>query len=134
MQAVLFSLASYKIPRKTKRWAGSAGAALLLMLAFGGGAQAAEPQCTFPAKILDMGHRLHRTWAAISTARPLSLVALGSSSTARRGCEHSKGELSGPPARAVVVAPRTPCHCREPRQKWRPRRGHAAPAGDGGHS
>src|SRR3954451_10663259 len=81
MQAVLFSL-----PRKmTKRWAGSAEAALLLMLAFVGGAQAAEPQCTFPAKILDMGHPLHRTWAAISTGRPLSLVALGSSSTAGAG-------------------------------------------------
>src|SRR3954469_10836721 len=69
----------------TKRWAGSAEAALLLMLAFVGGAQAAEPQCTFPAKILDMGHPLHRTWAAISTGRPLSLVALGSSSTAGAG-------------------------------------------------
>src|SRR3954469_3063012 len=69
----------------TKRWAGSAEAALLLMLAFVGGAPAAEPQCTFPAKILDMGHPLHRTWAAISTGRPLSLVALGSSSTAGAG-------------------------------------------------
>src|SRR5436190_906091 len=69
----------------TKRWAGSAEAALLLALAFGGGAQAAEPQCTYPAKILDMGHPLHRTWAAVSTGRPLSLVALGSSSTAGAG-------------------------------------------------
>src|SRR3954447_3843194 len=69
----------------TKRWVGSAQAALLLVLAFVGGAQAAEPQCTFPAKILDMGHPLHRTWAAISTGRPLSLVALGSSSTAGAG-------------------------------------------------
>jgi hypothetical protein len=35
--AVLFSLAFYKIPRKmTKRWAGSAQAALFLVLAFGG--------------------------------------------------------------------------------------------------
>src|SRR3954470_23811234 len=98
--------------------------ALLLVLAFGGGAPVAEPQCTFPAKIFDMGHPLRRTWAAISTGRPLSLVALGSSSTAGAGA--STVAASYPTRlRARLSSLRTPCHCREPRQKRRPRRGHA---------
>ena len=70
----------------TKRWTGSASeVALLLMLAIVGGAQAAEPQCTFPNEILDMGHPLHRTSRPISTGVPLTIVALGSSSTAGAG-------------------------------------------------
>jgi hypothetical protein len=73
------------IPRKMmKRGMGSAvsEAALLLALAIVGGAQAAEPQCTFPNEILDMGHPLHRTSRSISTGGPITIVALGSSSTA----------------------------------------------------
>jgi hypothetical protein len=64
-----------------KRGMGSAvsEAALLLALAIVGGAQAAEPQCTFPNEILDMGHPLHRTSRPISTGVPLTIVALGSS-------------------------------------------------------
>src|SRR3954471_16312749 len=100
----------------TKRWAGSAEAALLLMLAFVGGAQAAEPQCTFPAKILDMGHPLHRTGAAISTGPPAQPRSSRFLFNSRRRCEHSRRELSDPPARTIVVAPRTPCHCCESRQ------------------
>ena len=72
-----------RIPRKmTKRWTVSAvsKAALLLVLAIIGGAQAAEP-CTFPDEIIDMGHPLHRTARPISTGGPLTIVALGSSST-----------------------------------------------------
>ena len=40
----------------TKSWTGSAvsEAALLLVLTIIGGAQAAEPQCTFPNEIIDM--------------------------------------------------------------------------------
>jgi len=79
-----------------KRGMGSAvsEAALLLALAIVGGAQAAEPQCTFPNEILDMGHPLHRTSRPISTGVPLTIVALGSSSTAGAGA--TKPEASYP--------------------------------------
>jgi hypothetical protein len=67
----------------TKHWTGSvASAALLLVLAIIGSAQAAELQCTFPNEIIDMGHPLHRTSRSISTGGPITIVALGSSSTA----------------------------------------------------
>jgi lysophospholipase L1-like esterase len=69
-------------------------AALLLVLAMIGGAQAAEPQCAFPNEIIDMGHPLHRTLRPISTGSPLTIVALGSSSTAGAGA--SKPETSYP--------------------------------------
>src|SRR5262245_7743629 len=80
----------------TKRWTGSAGseAALLLVLTIIGGAQAAEPQCTFPNEIIDMGHPLHRTSRPLSTGGPLTIVALGSSSTAGAGA--SEPEASYP--------------------------------------
>src|SRR5262245_52757775 len=80
----------------TKRWTGSAvsEAALLLVLTIVGGAQAAEPQCKFPNEIIDIGHPLHRTSRAISTGGPLTIVALGSSSTAGAGA--SKPEASYP--------------------------------------
>src|SRR5262245_60106365 len=80
----------------TKRWTGSAfsEAALLLVLTIIGGAQAAEPQCTFPNEIIDMGHPLHRTSRPISTGDPLTIVALGSSSTAGAGA--SKPEANYP--------------------------------------
>ena len=79
-----------------KRWTGAAvsEAALLLVLAIIGGAQAAEPQCTFPSQIIDMGHPLHRASRPISTDGPLTIVALGSSSTAGAGA--SKPEASYP--------------------------------------
>jgi len=79
-----------------KRGMGSAvsEAALLLALAIVGGAQAAEPQCTFPNEILDMGNPLHRTSRPISTGVPLTIVALGSSSTAGAGA--TKPEASYP--------------------------------------
>src|SRR5215470_7410366 len=80
----------------TKRWTGAAGIkkTLLLVLAIIGGAQAAEPQCTFPSQIIDMGHPLHRTSRPISTEEPLTIVAFGSSSTAGAGA--SKPEASYP--------------------------------------
>src|SRR5436190_15259909 len=79
-----------------KRWTVSAvsEAGLLLLLAIIGGAQAAEPQCTFPDEIIDMGHPLHRPSLPISTGGPLTLLALGSSSTAGAGA--SKPEASYP--------------------------------------
>jgi hypothetical protein len=63
-----------------KRGMGSAvgEAALLLVLAIVGGAQGG----TFPNEILDMGHPLHRSSRPIRTGVPLTIVALGSSSTA----------------------------------------------------
>lgn len=80
----------------TKRWKGSAvsEAVLLLVLAIIGGAQAAEPECTFPNEIIDIGHLLHRTSRPIGTDGPLTIVALGSSSTAGAGA--SKPEASYP--------------------------------------
>jgi len=80
----------------TKRWTGSAvsEATFLLVLTIIGGAQAAEPQCTFPDAIIDMGHPLHRTSRPLSTGGPLTIVALGSSSTAGAGA--SKPEASYP--------------------------------------
>ena len=79
----------------TKRWTGSASeVALLLVLAIVGGAQAAEPQCTFPDEIIEMRHPLHRTSRLISAGDPLTIVALGSSSTAGAGA--SKPETSYP--------------------------------------
>jgi acyl-CoA thioesterase I len=80
----------------TKRRTGSAAseALLFLVLAMSGDVQAAEPQCTFPDEIVDMRHRLHRTSRPISTGSPLTIVALGSSSTAGAGA--SKPEASYP--------------------------------------
>src|SRR5262245_51573150 len=80
----------------TKRRAGSAvGEALfLLLLATSWGVQAAEPQCTFPNELVDMGHPLQRTSRPVSTGSPLTIVALGSSSTAGAGA--SKPEASYP--------------------------------------
>ena len=77
-----------------KRWTGSAvsEAALLLVLAIIGSAQAAEPQCTFPNEIIGMGHPLHRTSRPISTGGPLTIVALGSTA----GAGASKPEVSYP--------------------------------------
>ena len=89
-------MAIRRIPRTmTKHWTGSvASAALLLVLAIIGSAQAAELQCTFPNEIIDMGHPLHRTSRSISTGGPITIVALGSSSTAGAGA--SKPEASYP--------------------------------------
>jgi len=80
----------------TKRWTGSAvsEAALLLVLTIMGSAQAAEPQCMFPNEIIDLGHPLHRMSRPLSTGGPLTIVALGSSSTAGAGA--SKPEASYP--------------------------------------
>src|SRR5262249_59223488 len=80
----------------TKRWTVSAVSEAVLLLVFGiiGGAQAADPQCTFPNEIIDMGHLLHRTSRPTGTDGPLTIVALGSSSTAGAGA--SKPEASYP--------------------------------------
>jgi acyl-CoA thioesterase I len=87
--------------------------AVLLLLVFGitGGAQAADPECTFPNEIIDMGHLLHRTSRPIGTDRPLTIVALGSSSTAGAGASKSeasyptrlRGRLSSLLGRPVIV-------------------------------
>jgi acyl-CoA thioesterase I len=80
----------------TKHWTGSAVsvAASLLVLTIFGGTQAAEAQCMFPNEIIDMGHPLRRTSRSLSTGGPLTIVALGSSSTAGAGA--SKPEASYP--------------------------------------
>ena len=80
----------------TKRWTGSAvsEAALLLVLTIMESAQAAQPQCMFPNEIIDLGHPLHRMSRPLSTGGPLTIVALGSSSTAGAGA--SKPEASYP--------------------------------------
>jgi acyl-CoA thioesterase I len=76
----------------TNHW--PAAVALLLVLPTIGRAQPAQPPCTFPQEIIDMGNPVHRTSWPASTDVPLKIVALGSSSTAGAGA--SKPEASYP--------------------------------------
>jgi len=62
-------------------------AAVLLLLgaASGGLCQAAEPECTFPDEVADIGRPLSGLSGRLDSKRPLKIVALGSSSTAGAG-------------------------------------------------
>jgi lysophospholipase L1-like esterase len=67
---------------------------LLLGAVSGGLCRAAEPECTFPHEVTDIGHPLSVISARLDSNRPLKIVALGSSSTAGAGA--SKPEAAYP--------------------------------------
>lgn len=63
----------------------AAAGVLLLGAASGELCQAAEPECTFPDEVADVGNPLSKASARLDSNRPLKIVALGSSSTAGVG-------------------------------------------------
>jgi acyl-CoA thioesterase I len=70
-----------------RRWTATAGSAALglLVLATCESVQAGEPQYTYPDEILDLGRALHRISQRLGPGSSLTIVALGSSSTAGAG-------------------------------------------------